>query len=199
MIHFVTPLYRKNYLEIIYSSIINQIDDFNWHLIEGTNVIGCEDFGFLTTDPRIKTYKMQTQYIWGHEQRNHFINEIKCSDEDFCYFLDDDNIITHDMVEIYQREKNSSVDLILFSQKAGLTNKTRLYANSLDDLDLGRCDIGSFLVRYNLLKKVYISYLESRNSDGHLACSIKTHINEHKMIVEGGKYTRYNALSLNIF
>lgn len=199
MIHFITPLYRKNYLEVIYSSIINQVEDFTWHLIEGSEVVGCSEFGFLDNDPRVKKYKIETQYVWGHEQRNYFINEIGCPDIDFCYFLDDDNVITHDLIDIYQREKNSNVDLILFAQKAGLTNKVRLYANSINDLDFGRSDIGSFLVRYNLLKKVYISYLNSRNSDGQLAQSIKTHINEHRMIVEGDKYTRYNALSLNIF
>jgi hypothetical protein len=35
MIHFITPLYRYNNIKIIYSTIKNQVDDFNWHLIEG--------------------------------------------------------------------------------------------------------------------------------------------------------------------
>lgn len=199
MIHFITPLYRKNYLEVIYSSIINQVEDFAWHLIEGSETVGCSEFSFLDNDSRIKKYKIKTKYSWGHEQRNYFINKIGCSDIDFCYFLDDDNVITYDLIDIYQREKESNVDLILFAQKAGLTNKVRLYVNSINDLDLGRCDIGSFLIRYNLLKKVYISYLDERNSDGRLAQLIKTHSNKHRMIVENNKYTRYNALSLNIF
>jgi len=199
MIHFITPLYRKNYLEIIYSSIVNQVEDFNWHLIEGSKTIGCSEFDFIEKDQRIKKNKIGTHYVWGHEQRNYFIQNIGCPDSDFCYFLDDDNIVTSDLIEIYQREKDSDVDLILFAQKAGLTDKIRLYAISLDDLRLGRSDIGSFLVRYSLLKKVYIAHLSSRNADGHLANALGEFKNDYNMIVESGKYVRYNSLSMNIF
>ena len=47
MIHLITPLYRYNNIKIIYSTIINQISDFKWHLIEGDNHIGEESLDFL--------------------------------------------------------------------------------------------------------------------------------------------------------
>ena len=66
MIHFVTPLYRYNNLKVIYSTIKHQVDDFNWHLIEGSNAIGEGDFSFLKEDDRVKFYKIDTSHIWGH-------------------------------------------------------------------------------------------------------------------------------------
>ena len=98
MIHFITPLYRYNNIEIIYSTIKHQVDDFNWHLIEGKNTIGENNFDFLKDDERVKFYKIDTLHPWGHEQRNYFITDIKCNDTDWCYFLDDDNIITWDLI-----------------------------------------------------------------------------------------------------
>ena len=49
------------------------------------------------------------------------------------------------------------------------------------------------------LKNVTDTGINKDDVDFFMMIDYKTHINEHKMIVEGGKYTRYNALSLNIF
>jgi hypothetical protein len=156
MIHFITPLYRYNNLKIIYSTIKYQVDDFNWHLIEGDNTIGEDDISFLNEDNRVKFYKIKTSYTWGHEQRNYFITDIQCDNNDWCYFLDDDNVITWDLISTYNDEKNSNVDLVLFSQKAGLTEKIRLFGDGKDRLNLGLCDIASFMIRYRMIKKTRI-------------------------------------------
>jgi len=198
MIHFITPLYRFNNLKIIYSTIKNQVDDFNWHLIEGSNKIGDDDIGFLEDDERVKFYKIETSQIWGHEQRNFFITDIKCEDEDWCYFLDDDNIITWDLISEYKQEKNSEIDFILFSQKCGLTEKIRLYGNNEDRLNLGLCDIASFMMRYRMIKKTFIHNISYRNADGHYALDIRRLKNEHKFKYCPDKFVRYNSLSLDI-
>lgn len=198
MIHFITPLYRYNNLKIVYSTIKNQVEDFNWHLIEGSEKIGEESIDFLLEDKRVFYYKIQTHYPWGHEQRNYFITKINCNDEDWCYFLDDDNIITWDLVNTYNEEKNSNVDLVLFSQKQGLTEKQRLYGLE-NMLNIGTCDIGSFLIRYKLLKKTYIHQPEYRNSDGHYAAQINGFRHQHVFKFYSERYVRYNSLSLEIF
>jgi hypothetical protein len=197
MIQFITPLYRYNNIKIIYSSLKHQIDDFNWHLIEGSNKIGEESLNFLVDDERIKFYKIETKYIWGHEQRNFFIKNIICKDEDWCYFLDDDNIITWDLIKTYNEEKNSNTDLILFSQKKGLTEQNRLLGHKTN-LKLGGCDIGSFLIRYRFIKKTKIHYIENRNGDGHFANQINEFKDKHVFKFYPERYVRYNALSLEI-
>jgi hypothetical protein len=197
LIHFITPLYRYNNIKIVYSTIKYQVDDFNWHLIEGSNKIGEDLIDFLNSDDRVKFYKIPTQYPWGHEQRNYFITSINCHDDDWCYFLDDDNVVTWDLIRTYNEEKNSDVDLVLFSQKQGLTEKDRLWAYE-DRLKLGSCDIGSFIIRYKLIKKTLIYNSELRNADGHYADQINHFRKNHIFKFHLERYVRYNALSLEI-
>ena len=198
MIHFITPLYRYNNLKVVYSTIKHQVDDFNWHLIEGSNKIGDDDISFLKDDKRVKFYKIDTEHIWGHEQRNYFINDIKCEDDDWCYFLDDDNVVTWDLISTYNEEKNSDVDLVLFSQKAGLTEKIRLYGDGEHRFGLGLCDIASFMMRYRMIKKTYIHNISYRNADGHYALDIRQLKNEHVFKYCPDKFVRYNSLSMEI-
>jgi len=197
MIHFITPLYRYNNIKIIYSTIINQLNDFTLHLIEGSNQIGEESLDFLKDDSRVKFYKIKTDYIWGHEQRNYFIKNIKCDNNDWCYFLDDDNVVTWDLVKTYNEEKNSDIDFILFSQKKGLTENIRLYS-SPQHLSLGNCDIGSFMIRYNFIKRTLLYHIDERNADGHYAEQLKTFQEEYKFKYYEDRFVRYNSLSLEI-
>jgi hypothetical protein len=194
LVHFITPLHKKNNVRIVYSSIIHLVQDFNWHLIEGTNTIGEESLDCLNIDSRVHHYKMDTNFIYGHEQRNYFIKNIKCDDNDWCFFLDDDTVITQDFIETIELEKNNPVDVILFSQKKGLTELTRLYGYE-GRLTLGNCDIGSFAIRYGILKDTIIPYESERNADGHYAEQIGR-IPNIKIKYFPEKFTRYNALSL---
>lgn len=198
MIHFITPLYRYNNIKIIYWSIINLTDKFIWHLIEGSNKIGEESLDFLKDDERVKFYKIDTNFEWGHEQRNYFKSNIGGDDEDWCYFLDDDTVVTQDLIEEITNEENKEYGLILFSQKCGLTEKIRLYGMS-DRLRLGSCDIGSFLIKYKFLKRLSPLRVDLRNSDGHMADECNRYINEYKFKFISDKFVRYNALSQIIF
>ena len=58
MIHFITPLYRYNNIKIVYSTIKNQLDDFNWYLIEGSEKIGEESI-----DSVLKGYKKSKRLL----------------------------------------------------------------------------------------------------------------------------------------
>jgi hypothetical protein len=195
MIHFITPLYRYDNLEIIYSTIVHQIDDFKWHLIEGTNKLGDKSTEFMDEDNRVLRYKIKTNFIFGHEQRNYFIQNIECDKNDWCYFLDDDNVVTSDLCEVYN-SITSDYDVIVFSQKKGLTDQQRLLGCQ-GSLKLGSCDIGSFLIRYEVLKKTLIPYIDQRNSDGHF-CEQISNIPNIKILYKPEKFVRYNSLSLII-
>lgn len=196
LVHIITPLYRKNNVRILYANILNLTQNFNWYLIEGSNTIGEESIDFLKNDPRVHHYKIDTQYTFGHEQRNYFIENIPCNDNDWCYFLDDDNIITQDFIETITSEKNNNVDIILFSQKKGLTEIPRLYGYE-GNLKLGSCDISSFVIRYNTIKKTKIPYENQRNADGHYAEQLSK-LENVKIKFYSNIYTRYNSLSLDI-
>lgn len=196
MIHFITPLYRNSTIKILYMNIINQIENFKWHLIEGSNMVGCESLDFLDEDPRVVKYKIETHHIWGHEQRNFFIKNIVVDDNDWCYFLDDDNYVTQDLIDESKNPQNSNVDIILFSQKKGLTEIIRLHGMP-GHLSLGNCDIGSFLLRYKILKNCHPLQEPHRNSDGHFCSGLNAFEKNNNIKYLSNKYVRYNGLSWN--
>lgn len=196
MIHFITPLYRYNNIKRMYINILPQISEFRWHLIEGSNSIGDDDLDFLKNDERVKFYKIETKHIWGHEQRNYFISNIPADDLDWCYFLDDDNMITGDLVDVYNTDgADPNLDIILFSQKAGMTDKIRIIATGTNNLRCGGSDIGSYLVRYRLIKNISIPYETERNGDGHFAEWLRTLVTDINFKVHVDKYVRYNVYS----
>lgn len=198
MINLITPLYRYSNIPIVYSTIIHQLTDFKWHLIEGSNKIDNYDLSFLNDDKRVIRYKIDTYHVWGHEQRNYFIDNISANDNDWCYFLDDDNIVSNDLSEISQSNEYIDYDFILFSQKAGLTKRDRLFGKSSNNLSMGAVDIGSFLIKFSLIKKTRIPSVENRNSDGVYGEGMKQFLNTHKFKFIPDKFVTYNALSLII-
>lgn len=198
MLNIVTAYSRKENIPIIYSSIINQTENFNWFLIEGSNTnLGKPDLDYIKKDQRVKYYKIDTTYVWGYEQRNFFMENIECNENDWCYFLDDDNTITWDLIDTTNNE-DLSTDIILFSQKAGLSEKIRLYGYE-DRLTLGNCDIGSFALRFRVAKKSKIYHISSRNGDGHFCEYLNSLKKTHNIKFYPDKFVRYNTLSLNYF
>ena len=103
-----------------------------------------------------------------------------------------------DLISTHNEEINSDVDLVLFSQKAGLTEKIRLYGDGEHRLDLGLFDIASCMMRYRLMKKTYIHNISYRNADGHYALDIRKLKDEHIFKYCPDKFVRYNSLSLEI-
>jgi hypothetical protein len=194
MLNIVTAYTRKENIPIIYSSIFNQTDNFNWYIIEGSNTnLGNPDYEFIKNDSRVKYYKIETKYTFGYEQRNFFMKNIKCEDDDWCYFLDDDNTITWDLIDVTNNEELTT-DIILFSQKVGLSEKIRLYGYE-DRLTLGNCDIGSFAIRYRVAKNTEINdYI--RNGDGHYCEYLNSLKGTHNIKFYPDKFVRYNTLSL---
>ncbi len=193
MINFITPLYRYDNIKIIYSNIIQYTNNFRWYLIEGSNKTGNSDLNFLKNDNRIFYNRIVTNYIWGHEQRNYFIKNINANNNDWCYFLDDDNLITKDLIDECNDISNNNIDIILFSQKRGITNDIALYGLP-GRLKLGCCDIGSFLIRYKIIKNTFIYGEDQRNADGHYCEQIGSIPNINIKYCEN-KYVTYNALS----
>ena len=198
-LHFITPLYRYNNLHIVYSTIKHQIIDFNWHLIEGSEKKGEDTIDDIIADNRVSYHKIKTNAPWGHEQRNYFITDIGANDNDWCYFLDDDTVVTHDLIETFNEERYTDTDFILLSQKKGLTEQIRLYGEECR-LQNGFVDIGSFLIRWKFMKHTNIDCIFYRNGDGHYVEHLKRmkDASGYKFRYILDRYTRYNALSLEI-
>jgi hypothetical protein len=197
MIHFITPLYRYNNVRIIYSTIVNQVSEFKWHLIEGDNVLGEESLENILSDNRVFHYKIKTHFTWGHEQRNYFIQNIPADDNDWCYFLDDDNVVTHDLINETLNYENLGYDILLFSQKHGLTEQTRLLGKE-GHMNLNYCDIASFAIKYGTIKNTLIPHIHERCADGYY-CNMISNINKIKIKYLTDKFVRYNSLSINIY
>lgn len=194
MINLITPLYRTDNIPLIYQNILSLTNDFKWFLIEGSNKIGSYDISELLKDNRVYYSKIESNYDWGYEQRNHFITGNTVSDDEWCYFLDDDNLITSDLIS----ELNDDSDFILFPQKAGLTEQIRLWSSE-NNLGLGLNDMGNFLIKYRLLKNHIIAHIYERNGDGHFGEEMKRQINKYNFKFVQDKYTRYNCLSDRIW
>jgi len=195
MINIITPLYRYDNVPLLYDNITSLTNNFKWYLIEGSNKVGSYDISEILKDNRVKYYKIETKFVWGHEQRNYFVTDIKANDNEWCYFLDDDNFLTEDLVSELGDDKS---DFILFSQKAGLTEQIRLWG-SPGRIGLGLNDIGNFIIKYNFLKHHPIYHLSERNGDGHFGDDIKQYIDQYKFKFLEDKFTRYNCLSKEIF
>jgi len=88
MLHIITPLYRFELIEKVYSSIpIN--DDVIWH-ISYSSKRELPNLPFLTKNKQIRIYPVDCEDNDTPSKRNEILNQIK--DGYFC-FLDDDTTI----------------------------------------------------------------------------------------------------------
>lgn len=88
MINIITPCYRANNVSLIYKSInFNLIN--KWYIIYDTSKDRKYTKQFLD-NPQIIEIECSDNGIVGNSQRN---LALKIIDDDFIYFLDDDNII----------------------------------------------------------------------------------------------------------
>jgi hypothetical protein len=103
--------------------------------------------------------------------------------------------VTHDLISEVGNIENLKYDIMLFSQKFGLTEIKRLHGKE-GHMGLNYCDIGSFTIKYSSIKNTLISPVSERCSDGYYCTSI-SQINNIKIKYLDDKFVRYNSLSLN--
>lgn len=195
MIHFITPFIRtENFHKILDTLNQNLQIDFQWYLIYKPE-LNINTFIANFNVPQVIFCPIEYTTPWGHEQRNFYIDNYANKHNHWCYFLDDDNIPSPDLIYTYKKYQNNYIyDLIVLSQKAGSTDMTRLCSED-GCLTLGRCDIGSFLIRGSLLSRTRLHLIDQRNCDGHMAEDLERITPRERILYLSDKFTYYNALS----
>lgn len=200
MIHFITPFLRSENFQKIYDVLQQNFNNsFTWYLIYKPEPI-LDRFIFQNSNnPQVVFCPLDYTTTWGHEQRNYYIDNFARQNYYWCYFLDDDNIPSPDLINTYHKYKdNISYSLIVLSQKKGSTDLDRLYAEP-GCLSLGRCDIGSFLIRGTLLGRTRLHFINQRNCDGHMAEDLARLARNDEILYLPNQFTYYNALSEDIY
>jgi hypothetical protein len=146
MIHIVTPCSRPENLE---------------HLRE-TIPAGCTwtvfmDYSTSKKDvPKgVKVIRSNLGGAWGHPLRNLALDYLQASasDNDYVYFLDDDNVIHPNWFEAV---KDSTEDFINWAQ-CFRNGDPRLYAT--DHPRIGNVDTASYMVRIGFIGKARFEYI----------------------------------------
>ena len=199
MIHFITPFLRSENFSTIYNILTENFhNSFMWYLVYKPELRINEFIKIHSNYSQVVFCPLDYTTKWGHEQRNYYIDHYAKENNYWCYFLDDDNIPSPDLIDVYHKYQNDQTyDLIVLSQKKGSTNMDRLFAEP-GCLSLGRCDIGSFLIRGTLLGMTRLHFIDQRNCDGHLAEDLARRIPENKILYIPNQFTYYNALSEDI-
>jgi hypothetical protein len=144
MLHIITPLYRFEFFEDIYNSILMN-DDITWHVSKSNNR---EDlnYDFLKKDKRIKIYNVNCEDTEPFKKRREVLKNIK--DGYFC-FLDDDTVFHENMYLKYMEcLKNNFVGMIV-GEQIDTDGKLRLIASYPK---YGRIDVGNVISHHSCLK-----------------------------------------------
>jgi hypothetical protein len=124
MLHIITPLYRFELIEKVYSSIpIN--DDVIWH-ISYSSKRELPNLPFLTKNKQIRIYPVDCEDNDTPSKRNEILNQIK--DGYFC-FLDDDTTFHENMYMKYLDCTEEKFVGMLVGEQIFSSGKLRLVAS----------------------------------------------------------------------
>jgi len=150
MLHIVTPCSRPENLETIAQSIPA---NYNWVIVHEN---------YITLPERDNTFLLKCDRTgpWGHAARNFFLNNFNINDEDWIYFLDDDNIIHPNFENVAQQLLMSDYSIIHWGQ-LHKNNEIRL----IPDIGIDKIDTACYMVRWQYNKLTRYND-EKYNADG---------------------------------
>jgi hypothetical protein len=146
MLHIITPLYRFENLEKIYSSILIN-DDITWH-ISKSNKREEIKYNFIKTDKRIKIYDIECEDNEAYLKRKKVLEQIN---EGYFCFLDDDTLFHENMYIKYLECKEQNFIGMLVGQQIDTDGKLRLIASKPIYCHI---DVGNVLCHTSCLKSV---------------------------------------------
>lgn len=106
----------------------------------------------------------------------------KDEDNTYVYFLDDDNTIKSDLLHVFDTSDN--VDMIIFKLEG------RAWGNK--GCTIGNVDIGNYITKLKVIKKVKIGYSDSHVADGHFVETIRK--NKYSIVYIDKSLGYYNKL-----
>jgi hypothetical protein len=153
MLHIVTPCSRPENLDIISQSIPAEC---KWIIIHENDIKLPERNNTLLL-------KCDRTGPWGHAGRNFFLDNYNLNDEDWIYFLDDDNIIHPHFANAFQQLLTTDYSIIHWGQ-LNQNNEIRL----IPDIGIDKIDTACYMVKWKHNK--HIRYNDEKyNADGFYA------------------------------
>lgn len=196
-LHLVTPGFRPEFIkrQIKYLNEYKD-EDFIWHIIMDDKIeINLESYEFYDIlKTKINLHKIKVNYTFGYEQRTYFTEHLSqnYNDNDWLYFLDDDNLPSPDVFECYKKYlNNNDIDFVIMSQIRFFNPAKRLYGKP-EWAKLGAVDIGSFICKLKNIKGFRMEIL-LYNYDGHFIETFKGKL-ANKFAYEESFSTLYNVL-----
>lgn len=143
LLHIITPLYRFDYLEQVYNSILMN-DDIRWHISISNRR---NDFNFknIISDKRVNLYVVDCEDTDATSKRKAILSKIK--DGYFC-FLDDDTIFHENMYIKYLECKENNFRGMLVGEQLDNKGELRLIASPPR---YGRIDTGNVIAHSGCL------------------------------------------------
>ena len=144
MLHIITPIYRFEYLEKIYNSILMN-DDILWHISKSTKIKETIP-EVIKNDKRVKIYDIDCEDTDTTKKRNTILETI---DNGYFCFLDDDTIFHENMYVKYLECKESNFEGMFIGEQLDKHGKLRLIASFPK---YTRIDTGNVLSHSSCLK-----------------------------------------------
>lgn len=153
MLHIVTPCSRPENLDIISQSIPAEC---NWIIVHENDIkLPERDNTFLL--------KCDRTGPWGHAGRNFFLDNFNLYDDDWVYFLDDDNIIHPAFYSTVQQFLSTDYAIIHWGQ-LNKNNEIRL----IPDIAIDKIDTACYMIQWKQNKHTRYND-EKYNADGFYA------------------------------
>lgn len=145
MLHIITPLYRFNFLNDLYDSILLN-DDITWHISKSSKRedLNCD---FIYNDKRIILYNIECDDTNTTIKRNTILEKINSGY--FC-FLDDDTIFHENMYIKYKECEEENFIGMMVGEQLDYDNKIRLIASKPI---FRHIDTGNVLSHYSCLSE----------------------------------------------
>ena len=149
MINIITPCSRPENLDKLYNSIkeFGDKEKIWWYIVYDFEQ-GERKFKYI---PWAREFWFNEESCVGYPQRNYALDLIE---DDWCYFLDDDNILHPDLIGEIENIVDGRIEGILFRQE--------LSSNDIRLIDPRQChmDIAQFALRKKLIgdKRFEIGY-----------------------------------------
>jgi len=178
-ITIITPCIRPGNLSFIKDTLnFDYIEE--WLIIYDKTQISTNLNLFLQYE-KIKEHVHTSEGISGNPQRNYGLELLKNKNNNFIYYLDDDNIISKNLYLLLNIIDENN--FYTFNMKYLLDNKNNVISGDLINNALPNIDTSMFLIPSNFTKNVsweldlynadqiYLYYISSKNKKKHVFCN----------------------------
>lgn len=152
MLHIITPLYRFEFIDLIYKSIPTY-PDIKWH-ISISQRRNFPNNAFFYNDDRVEIYYLDCEDYDTVTKRNEIFENIK---DGYFYLLDDDTIFHEDVYNLYKYySKNNFQGMIIGKQIRTNILIKGVAKRPFSNPSINNIDAGMVIAHHSVLK--YVKY-----------------------------------------